>query len=273
MANARTALVKGGGEVGTAVALGLWRAGWRVLVCELPRPTVLRRHLSVAEAAFAGTVTREGIAVVRVATPAEALASLARSTALPLYVGPIPAALAALQPALVVDARMRRGGAPERQRGEAPLVVGLGPELTAGEAVDAAIETCPGPDLGRVLWDGAALPHMPLRRPSGVQGEERYVHAPAAGQWRTDRAIGEVISAGAVLGSLDGEPVRAPAAGCLRGLVHDAVMVPAGTKVVAVHPGDWQRKEAGIGYRAATIGASILALAEAHAPAPVSAVG
>ena len=35
----------------------------------------------------------------------------------------------------------------------------------------------------------------------------------------------------------------------------------AGVKVAAVHPGDWQRKEAGIGTRAAVIAASVLQLA------------
>jgi xanthine dehydrogenase accessory factor len=267
----QTALVKGGGEVGTAVALELWRAGWRVLVCELPRPTVLRRQLSVAEAAFAGAVTRGGLSVVRVATPADALAALAARTALPLYVGPIPAALAALRPTLVVDARMRRGGVPEPQRGQAPLVVGLGPELVAGDTVDAVVETCPGPDLGRVIWHGAALPHQPLQRPAGSQGAEVYIHAPAAGLWRTDRAIGDLVTVGAVLGTLGGQPIRAPVAGSLRGLVHDALAVPAGLKVVAVHPGNWERKEAGIGYRAATIAASVLALAEQHAVVPAVA--
>jgi hypothetical protein len=39
-------------------------------------------------------------------------------------------------------------------------------------------------------------------------------------------------------------------------------MVGAGVKLAAVHPGNWQRKEAGIGYRAAAIAASVLALVE-----------
>jgi xanthine dehydrogenase accessory factor len=166
---------------------------------------------------------------------------------------------------------MRRGGAPAPQRGQAPLVVGLGPELVAGDTVDAVVETCPGPDLGRVIWHGAALPHQPLQRPAGSQGAESYVHAPTAGLWRTDRAIGDAVAAGAVLGRLDGQPIRAPVAGSLRGLVHDALAVPAGLKVAAVHPGNWEAKEAGIGYRAAAIATSVLAVAEQHAVVPAAA--
>ena len=80
-----------------------------------------------------------------------------------------------------------------------------------------------------------------------------------------------MVAAAAVLGTLDGECLRAPIAGCLRGLVHDGVPVAAGLKLAAIHPGDWQRKEAGIGYRAATIAARVLALAEEHTARRVAA--
>ncbi|HZS00212.1 MAG TPA: hypothetical protein VFE37_15970 [Chloroflexota bacterium] len=270
------ALVKGGGEVGTAVALELWRAGWQVVVAELPRPTVLRRQLSVAEAAYSGEVWRDGVRVVRApdaATLEVLLLGYAapgtlpaqRTAPLPLYVGPLAAALAILQPTLIVDARMRRAGPPERQTGEAPLVVGLGPLLRAGKDVDVVVETCPGPALGEVIWTGTAQPHAPLRSHGDPSFTEQYAYAPAAGLWRTERRIGEEVAAGALLGTLDGAAVRAPTAGSLRGLVHDRVAVPARLKLAAVHPGDWQRKEAGIGHRAATIAASVLALAEQQA--------
>ncbi len=262
------ALVKGGGEVGSAVALALWRAGWSVVVAELPRPTVLRRQLSLAEAAYAGEVWRAGVRVLRapdVATLEVLLLGGGPPAALPLYVGPLAPALDALQPAVVVDARMRRDAPPERQVGQAPLVIGLGPLLRAGRDVDVVVETCPGPALGAAMWIGTAQPHKRLQRTGDLDGAEQYAYAPTAGEWRTERAIGDDVAAGALLGTLGGAPVRAPIAGSLRGLVHDQVVVPAGLKVAAVHPGDWQRKEAGIGHRAATIAASVLALAQQQA--------
>src|SRR5690242_15481865 len=73
------AVVKGGGEIGTAVALGLWRADWPVVVAELAQPTVLRRHLSLAEAAFAESVTRRGVRATRVTTAPAAAALLMES--------------------------------------------------------------------------------------------------------------------------------------------------------------------------------------------------
>jgi xanthine dehydrogenase accessory factor len=260
-------LVKGGGEIGTAVALALWRAGWAVVIAELPRPTVLRRQLSLAEAAFTGSVVRAGVRAVRVALPQQAAALLAGRAALPLYLGPLPAALAALRPVAVVDARMRRSARAENQRGEAPLVVGLGPGFCAGDNADVVVETHPGPLLGRVLWEGGALPHRSRQRPGDATDTEQYVYAPRAGVWVTDRALGEWVAAGAVLGTLDGQPLTAPLAGWLRGLVHTQVPVSAGVKLAAVHPGDWRRKEAGIRHRATTIAAAVRALlADAAAP-------
>jgi xanthine dehydrogenase accessory factor len=254
-----TALVKGGGEVGTAVAVALWRAGWRVVAAELARPTTLRRQLSAAEAAFAGPVERDGVEIALAADLAALTALLAAGSALPLYVGPLAPALAALRPTLVVDARLQRPALAEAQRGEARLVIGLGPGLAAGEHVDAAIETCPGPDLGEIIWQGAARPHVPLRRAAST---ERFVYAPGPGLWRSERAIGEDVTAGDALGTVDGAPLLAPAAGALRGLVHDAVPVPAGLKVAAIHAGDWRRKESGICERAAALAASVLAAVE-----------
>jgi xanthine dehydrogenase accessory factor len=266
-------LVKGGGEIGTAVALALWRAGWAVVIAELPRPTVLRRQLSLAEAAFTGSVVRAGVRAVRVALPQQAAALLAGRAALPLYVGPLPAALAAWRPAVVVDARMRRSARAENQRGEAPLVVGLGPGFYAGDNADVVVETHPGPLLGRVLWEGGALPHQSRQRPGDATDTEQYVYARRAGLWTTQRTIGEWVAAGTVLGTLDGQPLTAPLAGWLRGLVHTAVPVPAGVKLAAVHPGDWRRKEAGIRHRATAIAAAVRALladaaALPHAPTP-----
>jgi xanthine dehydrogenase accessory factor len=279
---ARRALVKGGGEVGTAVALQLWRAGWQVVVAELPRPTVLRRQLSLADAAYVGQVWRDGVRV-ECAADTGALERLVRyravwaaaggrgaDPALPLFVGPLATARVVLHPTVVIDARMRRGVAAERQRDEAALVVGLGPGLRAGEDVDVAVETCPGPTLGQALWSGTALPHRPLPRAGDGAAAERYAYAPAAGLWCTAHAIGDIVPAGAVLGTLDAVAVRAPVGGCVRGLVHDRVAVSAGLKVAAVHPGDWRYKEDGIGHRTAAIAAAVQTLAERHVAPPAA---
>ena len=123
---ARRALVKGGGEVGTAVALGSGARAGRWWSPSLERPTVLRRQLSLAEAAYVGQVWRGGVRVERAPTPV-ALERLLGSRAafrrpdadrgaepvLPLFVGPLTAAPRRAPP----DGGDRRTHAARRGRG------------------------------------------------------------------------------------------------------------------------------------------------------------
>ncbi len=54
-------LVRGGGDLASGVIARLYRAGWIVLVTELPQPLVVRRTVSFAQAVFTGQVCIEGI--------------------------------------------------------------------------------------------------------------------------------------------------------------------------------------------------------------------
>src|SRR5262245_20920481 len=53
-------LVRGGGDLGTGVALRLHRAGWRVIVTELPQPLVIRRAVAFASAVYDYLIQVEG---------------------------------------------------------------------------------------------------------------------------------------------------------------------------------------------------------------------
>ena len=54
-------LIRGGGDLASGVALRLHRAGFGVLISELPQPLAVRRTVSFAEAVYEGQVTVEGI--------------------------------------------------------------------------------------------------------------------------------------------------------------------------------------------------------------------
>jgi len=123
----------------------------------------------------------------------------------------------------------------ERDGGSA-FLVGLGPGFTAGVDVDAVIETQRGPDLGRVLWSGAAEPDTSL--PSVVLGytEKRVLRAPRTGTFHGRIELGAVVIPGDVIGDVDGDAVTTPIAGLLRGVLEGGVPVEAGTKVGDVDP-------------------------------------
>src|SRR6185436_1300510 len=103
--------------------------------------------------------------------------------------------LAAVKPAAVIDGRMAKHSRDTR-REQAGLVIGLGPGFTAGVEVHAVVETNRGPDLGRVIWQGASQPDTGEPSPVlGITGK-RVVRSPAAGRFQSERAIGDLVLAG-----------------------------------------------------------------------------
>ena len=154
-------VIKGAGDLATGVALRLHRCGFAVIMTELARPLAVRRTVSFAQAVFDGATQVEG-AIARACAPQEAEVVLATG-AIPILVTPTTAELAALRPAVLVDAIMAK-----RNTGttldDAPLVVALGPGFTVGTDCHAVIETNRGHNLGRVIWRGSAEPD------TGVEG-------------------------------------------------------------------------------------------------------
>ena len=60
--------------------------------------------------------------------------------------------------------------------------------------------------------------------------------APAAGVFRSDRAIGDIVSAGDVIGYAGDTPMCTQIDGCLRGLLANGVRVTEGFKCADVDP-------------------------------------
>ncbi|MBI4704494.1 MAG: molybdenum hydroxylase, partial [Deltaproteobacteria bacterium] len=200
------AIVRGGGELGTAVAYALHKAGLRVLVVDRPLPGALRLGAAFAAAAVSGCAVVGGVAAVHCATRAQCEAAWRRGE-VPLWTGPEDDL--GLRPELLVDARMRGVHGPRAHMDEAPLVVGIGPGFEAGRDVHLVIESNRGPRLGQVLSRGSAEPHTGI--PGEVMGhrEERVRRAPCAGRMERARELGDFVAAGDVVATVAGEPVRA----------------------------------------------------------------
>lgn len=150
-----TILVRGIGDIGSAVAHRLFQEGYAVVLHDVPIPTTTRRGMAFADAIFEGHAALEGIHAVRAHDLARVTEALDSSNAIPVYVRDIGPLLAHLRPAVLVDARMRKHAAPEIQRALAPLTIALGPELVAGRHADVVVETS-WEGLGAVITDGAS---------------------------------------------------------------------------------------------------------------------
>lgn len=249
-------LIRGSGDVGSAVAHLLLRSGYEIVIHDVALPAAPRRGMAFADAIFDGSCELDGVAARRV----DDLGALrgAAPGELRLTTAPFDEVLAAYEPAVLVDARMRKRARPEPQRGLAPLTIGLGPNFVAGETTDLAIETQWGDELGAVVERGPTRPLGGEPREFEGHARDRFVYAPVAGTFRTQKRIAERVSAGETVASIGEERLVAPLDGILRGLVHDGVPVQQGAKVLEVDPRGDVSKVVGIGARPARIAAGVL---------------
>ena len=251
------ALIRGSGDVGSAVAHVLLRNGHAVVLHDVALPAAPRRGMAFADAIFDGGCELEAVRGRRVDAAHELSAAAADEVL--LTTAALVDVLAALKPDVLVDARMRKRAQPERQRGLAALTIGLGPNFVAGETTDLAIETQWGEQLGAVVEQG------PTRRlggePRAFEGHarDRFVYAPVGGVMRTQARIAQRVAAGETVATIGEERLLAPLDGILRGLVHDGVPVQKGAKVLEVDPRGDPAKASGIGERPRRIAEGVLA--------------
>jgi len=263
-------LVRGSGDVGSAVAVVLHRAGYGVAIHEVAAPSAPRRGMALADAVFDGSCTLDGVAAGRIDDPGSLLAAVRQGEEIAVTTAGLDAVLAALKPAVLVDARMRKRETPEPQIALAALTIGLGPNVVAGETTHLAIETQWGEALGSVLEAGATRELGGEPRSFDGHGRDRFVYAPAAGVLRTSASIAQRVRAGEVVATIGEHELHAPLDGILRGLTHDGVQVGQGAKVVEVDPRGDVSKVTGIGERPRRIGEGVLVAIE-RAGVPPSA--
>ncbi len=224
-------LVRGGGDLATGVVWRLHRQGYRVVVTELATPLTVRRLVSVSTAVLEGTAVVEGMTAQRANADAGALEILRNGDVAVLVDDGLPDVGASV----VVDARVAKRNI-DTSIGDAELVIALGPGFVAGVDAHAVIETARGPRLGRCLWEGSATPDTGTPGLIEGWGAERVVRAPADGtvEWQVD--IGAWVEHGEVFGSVDGQLIRAPFPGRVRGLIHPSTPVRAGLKIGDIDP-------------------------------------
>ena len=245
-------LVRGVGDIGSAVAHRLFRSGHMVVTHDGERPTTTRRGMSFVDAIFNGQTTLDGVEAIRVDDLDAVSAIVVRHTVVPVVVCDFSVVLSLITPDVLIDARMRKRDRPETQRGLCPFTIGLGPNFVAGETTDAVVETS-WEELGRVVTRGTALPLRGEPRAIAGHARDRYVYAPVAGTLFTSYAIGQRVIAGEVIARIDETPLTAPLSGVLRGLTHDGVGVTARTKVIEIDPRGDPALVRGIGERPARI--------------------
>lgn len=227
-------LIKGAGDLATGVAVRLHRCGFPVVMTELPNPLMVRRTVAFGEAVYEGEVAVEDIRARRAGDVAVARRTI-EDGAIPVLIDPETRCLAALAPAVLVDAVMAKANT-GTQLSDAPLVIALGPGFAAGVDCHAVIETNRGHRLGRVINDGSAEPDTGEPGLVGGKATERVLRAPVDGMVAERATIGDRVEQGQIVALVGGKPVVARTSGVLRGLLRSGVRVTAGLKIGDVDP-------------------------------------
>lgn len=147
------AVIRGAGDIASAIALRLVRCGASVLMTEIEQPLTVRRTVAFSEAVRMGKAQVEGVTAVRARDAFHALDLLSGEGVVPVLVDPVCACVKDVAPDAVVDAVLAK-----RNLGTtmdmAPIVVGVGPGFTAGVDCHAVVETMRGHTLGRAYYEG-----------------------------------------------------------------------------------------------------------------------
>ena len=243
-------VVRGAGDLATGTIHRLKKAGFRLLVLEAEHPAAIRRQVALSEAVYAGSARVEDVEAVRMDVDLaekknrkelleQEMERIWKKDGVPVLVDPAGLSIAALRPAVVVDAILAKKNLVTTKE-MAPLVIALGPGFTAGEDVDVVIETKRGHNLGRVIRSGSAVPNTGIPGIIGGYGKERVMHAQAEGILRNAASIGDIVEARAVIAEIETEngtvPVEASLSGLLRGLIRDGYPVTKGFKIADIDP-------------------------------------
>lgn len=227
-------LVRGGGEVASAIAHRLTKSGFRTCMTEIPLPLAVHRGTTFCEAIFDGEKTVEGLTAKLVKSSAEIKGLWAKGQ-ITIIIDPGASIKRQLQPHVLVDAIMAKKNLGTRID-DAEFVIGVGPGFIAGKDVHAVIESYHNENLGKVITEGAAEPDTGIPVYIGGFAFERAIHAINDGQFKSEKKIGESICAGDIIAEVSNQPIKAEIGGILRGLLRNNIVVKKGTKLVEIDP-------------------------------------
>ena len=226
-------VIRGAGDLASGVALRLWRAGMDVVLLDVEKPTAIRRTVAFSEAIVHGEQTVEDV-TARLAAAETAEETLAAGY-IPVLVDPEGRSVPKLKPDALVDAILAKRNLGTEIR-DAPVVIGVGPGFTAGVDCHAVVETMRGHSLGRVIREGSAIPNTGIPGLIGGFAGERVLRAPAAGLFHPLRDIGDAVTEGEILATVEGKPIIATLTGTLRGILPEGTEVFPGMKAGDIDP-------------------------------------
>lgn len=250
-------LIRGAGEIASAIAHRLWRCGLsRIVMTETHSPLAVRRMVSFSEAVFNGNASVESVGAVMANTPGD-FSRIWKDSKIAVIVDPGCALLHEIQPDILIDAVLAKRNTGTKID-DAGLVIALGPGFEAGVDCHRLVETDRGHDLGRIICTGPTSSNT--GEPGNIMGQthSRVLRAPIDGLLKTFFDIGDQIRKGSLVASIKDVPIEAQVSGVLRGILRSGSLVATYTKVGDIDPRSQIPHCFTISDKARTISGSVL---------------
>ena len=255
--NKTLVIVRGGGDIATGSIQKLYRAGFKVLVLEIEKPSAIRRKVAFCEAIYEKEMTIEG-GTAKLCNSIEDIEQVWREKKIPVLVDSTGESIYKLKPQVVIDGILAKKNY-GTNREMAPITIGLGPGFTAGEDVDVVIETMRGHNLGKLIFEGKPMANTGIPGIIKGVGKERVIYSPCAGVVKNICKIGDMVEKNQVIATVDGVEVLATISGVLRGLIREGYEVPEKFKMADIDPREEEQANCfTISDKARAIGGAVL---------------
>lgn len=227
-------IVRGGGDIATGTIQKLYRVGFKVLVLEIEKPTVIRRTVSVSTCIYEKEYTLEDITAVKCDNVYE-INNAWNNDKIPVVIDPIGKYVEYFKPNYVVDAILAKKNI-GFDNIKAPVKIALGPGFEAGVNADIVIETNRGHNMGRLIFKG--FPAANTGSPGAILGvtNDRVIYSENEGIMKHISKLGDIVDAGETIALVGGKEVKSKIKGVLRGLIQNDFEVTKGLKIADVDP-------------------------------------
>jgi xanthine dehydrogenase accessory factor len=227
-------LIRGAGEVASAIAHKLSASRFQVCMTDITKPLAVSRGVCFCEVMYEGEKTIDGV-TAKLVSSSDEIDKTWQAGKIAVMIDPQASIKDSLKPDIIIDAIMAKKDTGTKIT-DAQLVIGMGIGFHVGKNAHLIVETSNSENMGRVLYKGEAEPNDGV--PVEINGltQERVLRHPQGGLFKEVKLVGDTVKAGDIIGTVNGSPVKSEIDGVVRALIRDNTNVAPMIKLGEIDP-------------------------------------